>query len=98
MAQAEAAARELRTLSAEDALRLLLLLIAERDARYERAAVRWLGRVLAESPHVGLELAQEAAEALSGLAGASPDVARARLAIFLRNAGLDGAAVVLERA
>ena len=98
LAQAEAAARELRTLSAEDALRLLLLLIAEQDSRYERAAVRWLGRVLVGSPHVGLELAQEAAEALGGLVGASPDVARSRLALFLRNAGLDQAAVVVERA
>jgi hypothetical protein len=53
LAQAESAARELRHLDDEDALRLLLLLFRERDGRYERAAIRWLGRVLATHPGIG---------------------------------------------
>jgi hypothetical protein len=78
LAQAEAAARELEKLRLEDALGLTLLMLAERDARFERAATRWLGRLLLEYPAVGLEIASELAGSLADLAGASPDVARSR--------------------
>jgi hypothetical protein len=96
--QAEAAARECKTLGPEDSLRLLMLLLHERDDRYERAAVRWLGKLLAERPHIGLEKAEEAAGALADLAGVMPEVARSRLAFLLRHIGLDQAAVALEKA
>jgi hypothetical protein len=56
---AEAAAREVK-LTLEEALRLLFL-YAERDPiRYERAALRWLSRYLAEGKAVIRELAAAA--------------------------------------
>jgi hypothetical protein len=45
---AETAARELGWLSLEDALQLATLYAATDRARYERAALRWLERLLAE--------------------------------------------------
>jgi hypothetical protein len=45
---AEMAARELGQLSLEDALQLCVLYAATNGARYERAAVPWLERLLAE--------------------------------------------------
>jgi hypothetical protein len=97
LAQAEAAARELGRLQLEDAFALTMLLLAERDVRFERAATRWLGRLLIEYPAVGLELASELAGSLADLAGASPDVARSRSAVLLRSVGLHSSAKVLER-
>jgi hypothetical protein len=97
LVQAEAAARDLGRLRLEDALALTLLMLGQRDARFERAATRWLGRLLTESPGVGLELASELAGSLADLDGASPDVARSRSAVLLRSAGLHSSAKVLER-
>jgi hypothetical protein len=45
---AEAAARELGGLSLDYALDLLILIAAQRDPRFPRAAVRWLSRLLSE--------------------------------------------------
>ena len=45
---AEDAAREMGTLSLEDALRLVHLYAERRSPKYERAALRWLERYLAE--------------------------------------------------
>ncbi len=50
---AEAAARECRGVELEDALGICLLLGASRDARFERAAVRWAGRLCTAHPEVG---------------------------------------------
>jgi hypothetical protein len=97
LVQAEAAAREMPKLPLTDSLRLVMLMMSERDARYERAAVRWWGQVLIEQPELGLELASEGADALRELDGASPNVARSRLAMVLRNAGLVPAAEQIER-
>lgn len=97
LTQAEAAARELGSLGSEDALALVLLMRERADARYERAAVRWLGRWLTENPGAGLKLATELAAALQALQGASPDVARAQAAVMLRQAGSPRPAEVLER-
>ena len=49
----EAAARELPTIGLDDALRILTLLADARDPRFDRAAARWLGRLLLETP-IGL--------------------------------------------
>jgi hypothetical protein len=95
--QAEDAARELTTMLTEDALALTLLLLQNRDARFERSATRWLGRLLAENPSIGLDVASELAEALADLDGASPDVARSRAAFLLRSVRFDQSAQVLER-
>jgi hypothetical protein len=97
LAQAEAAARELGTLRLEHALALTLLMLTERDMRFERAVTRWLGRVLTTHPAIGLEVASELAGSLADLEGASPDVARSRSAVLLRSVGLHSSAKVLER-
>ena len=46
---AEDAARELPNLPLEDALQLVHLYAERGSPKYERAAMRWLGRYLAES-------------------------------------------------
>jgi hypothetical protein len=97
LVQAEAAARELGRLGSEDALALTMLLLHQRDARSERAATRWLGRLIASEPNIGLELTGDLADAFADLTGASPDVARARAAVLLRSVGKDECARVLER-
>lgn len=96
--QAEAAARELGRLDLEDALQLLLLLHRERDPRYERGAVRFAGRVLAEHPQIGLELAGDLVEGLADLKGVAPDVGRGRMALVLGAAGLERAAAYVASA
>lgn len=95
--QAEAAARELGSLSDEDALRFLLLLHRVGDARYERAAVRFLGRVLAGHPGLGFELADTLLDGLSELDGPASNVARSRIALALRGAGLEAASNYVAR-
>jgi hypothetical protein len=95
--QAEAAARECGRLELGDALGLVLLLLDKHDPRYERAALRWLGRLLVEHPRIGFEAADEALGALRWLGGPYADVARARLALLLRRIGDVKAARMLER-
>jgi hypothetical protein len=97
LTHAEAAARELGRLRPEDALALTMLMLHQRDARSERAATHWLGRLIATEPTIGLELTGELADAFADLTGASPDVARARAAVLLRSVGKDEYAQVLER-
>jgi hypothetical protein len=46
----EAAARELPTIGLDDALLILSLLADRHDPRFERAAARWIGRLLIETP------------------------------------------------
>jgi hypothetical protein len=45
---AETAAFEMGTLSLEDALQLVVLYAEAEDDKFDRAAVRWLGRLLLE--------------------------------------------------
>ena len=47
------AAGELQTIQLDDALEILILMAAENDPRFDRAAARWVGRLLAETP-IGL--------------------------------------------
>jgi hypothetical protein len=80
---AVAAARAMGTLSLGDALALCVVM-AERDrARYDRAAVRWLSRYLAEAPDASLAEAHVLAGALSALP-AAPRVALPMLRGFVR--------------
>jgi hypothetical protein len=72
-------------------------MLHNRDARSERAATRWLGRLIAAQPTIGLEFTGELADTFADLAGASPDVARARAAVLLRSVGCEASARVLER-
>ncbi len=46
----EAAAAELPTVGLDDALAILVLLAQAGDERFDRAATRWLGRLLIETP------------------------------------------------
>lgn len=62
-----AAARELPRIALDDALRICLVLRGGDPARYERAAVRWLGRFALEARDVTIEDLRLAAEALDTL-------------------------------
>jgi hypothetical protein len=64
---AEATARELGRLRLEEALRLLLLYAEKEPIKFERAALRWLGRYVTEGKAVSLLKAQLAIAALSEL-------------------------------
>lgn len=62
-----AAARELPRVGLEDALRICLLIRDGDPERYERAAVRWLGRFALEAQGVTIEALRAAADALDAL-------------------------------
>ncbi len=62
-----AAARELPTIALDDALRICLVLRGGDPQRYERAAVRWLGRFALEARDVSIGDLRVAAEALDAL-------------------------------
>jgi hypothetical protein len=47
------AAAELHQVQLDDALEILILMAHEKDPRFDRAAARWVGRLLAETP-IGL--------------------------------------------
>jgi hypothetical protein len=46
----EAAATDLRRIGLDDALAILVLLAEAGDPRFDRAAARWVGRLLTETP------------------------------------------------
>jgi hypothetical protein len=94
---AEMAARECRTLAPEDALHLCLLMAKCNDPRFERAAIRWAGRAMAERPRIGFVGARELVGALEGLRGSSPPTAGARLSVLLQAAGADECARLVAR-
>src|SRR5947199_10689653 len=62
-----AAARELPRVALDDALRICLVLRDGDPDRYQRAAVRWLGRFALEARHVTIEDLRTAADALDAL-------------------------------
>ena len=62
-----AAARELPRIALDDALRICLVLRGGDPRRYERAAVRWLGRFALEAREVTIEDLRAAADALDVL-------------------------------
>jgi hypothetical protein len=62
-----AAALELPQVALDDALRICLVLRGGDRARYERAAVRWLGRFALEGRAVTIEDLRLAADALACL-------------------------------
>ncbi|MFZ0040921.1 MAG: hypothetical protein WAK93_06430 [Solirubrobacteraceae bacterium] len=61
------AARELPQIALDDALRICLVLRDGDPERYERAAVRWLGRFALEARAVTIRDLRAAAEALEEL-------------------------------
>jgi hypothetical protein len=62
-----AAALELPRIALEDALRICLVLRSGDPDRFERAAVRWLGRFALEARQVTIEDLRQAADALAAL-------------------------------
>jgi hypothetical protein len=62
-----AAALELPHVALDDALQICLVLRGGDPDRYERAAVRWLGRFALEARAVTIEDVREAAQALDEL-------------------------------
>ena len=62
-----AAARELPRIALDDALRICLVLRGGDPVRYERAAVRWLGRFALEAREVTIGDLRLAASALDAL-------------------------------
>ena len=62
-----AAALELPRIALEDALRICLVLRTGDPDRYERAAVRWLGRFALEARDVTIDDLRQAADALAVL-------------------------------
>lgn len=68
-----------------------------RDQRFDRAAVRWLGKLLSEHPEIGFDLALQAVDGVRDMASTAPDAGRAELAIVLRRAGAIRVAELLER-
>ena len=62
-----AAARELPKVPLRDALRICLLIRGGDHDRYERAAVRWLGRFALEARGVTIHALRLAADALDAL-------------------------------
>jgi hypothetical protein len=53
-----AAAAELHAVRLDDALEILVLMAHENDPRFERAAARWVGRLLTETPPMTLREAR----------------------------------------
>jgi hypothetical protein len=62
-----AAARELPQIALDDALRICLVLRGADPDRYERAAVRWLGRFALEARGATIADLRQAADALDTL-------------------------------
>jgi hypothetical protein len=86
---AELAARELERLHLAYALELAVLIAREDPARYDRAAVRWHGRLELEAKRLSLAESQLALGALASLPS-DEDTARAILSRIGRRAGIRG--------
>jgi hypothetical protein len=82
--RAEAAARQLGQLTLDNALRLLFLYAEKEPIKYERAALRWLGRYVTEGRAVSLLKAQLALAALSELRAGEREAAAKLLAELAR--------------
>ena len=65
---AETAAFEMGSLSLEDALQLVVLYAEAEDDKFDKAAVRWLGRLLLERP-MTLAVVAHSVELVSQLRG-----------------------------
>jgi hypothetical protein len=81
---AETAAFGMGGLSLEDALALVVLYAEAEDDKFEKAAVRWLGRLLLEHP-MPLALAARCVELVAELRGPEAERAAGALAALVRN-------------
>lgn len=78
------AARELPQIALDDALRICLVLRGGDPLRYERAAVRWLGRFALEARGVTIDDLRLAAEALEVLPESAVDAMEQLQALCLQ--------------
>ena len=85
---AATAAREFGQLSLGDALSLTILLARSHSERFERAAVRWHGRLCLEAKGVTLADAHLGLAALMALRGQDGDPAADTLAGLVRRYGI----------
>ena len=83
-----AAAAELPRVGLSDALEVCLLLRDQEGRRFERAAVRWLGRFALEARNVTIEALERAAAALRTMPQA-PDLAMETLSRLCIEHGVD---------
>ena len=83
-----AAAAELPRVGLSDALEVCLLMRDQDGRRFERAAVRWLGRFALEARNVTIEAVERAAMAL-GTMPQSPDLAMETLSRLCIEHGVD---------
>jgi hypothetical protein len=81
---AEAAARQLGQLTLDNALKLLFLYAEKEPLKYDRAALRWLGRYVTEGKGVSLLETQLALSALSELRTGSREAAAKMLTELAR--------------
>ncbi len=82
--QAETAAFEMTTMSLEDALALVVLYAEAEDDKFERAAVRWLGRLLLERP-MDIAVAAQSVELVAKLRGPGAGWAAGALGTLARD-------------
>jgi hypothetical protein len=90
------AAAELPRIGVAEAASMLLVIVRAEPEQYERAAVRWLGRLCLERTRVDLADLSRAAAALVALPE-RPDSARPLLAEVCSRAGQEPAAAVFRR-
>lgn len=86
---AEIAARELEVVNLKDALRLVMLYGSAGNRKFERAAQRWLVRLI-EEQSVTLDETRVACEWLRMLTGPDADLAAGSLAALVYRARWDG--------
>ena len=90
-----AADAELPRIGVAEAASILLVILRAEPHQYERAAVRWLGRLCLERKRVGLTDLSRAAAALVALPE-RPEAARPLLAEVCSRAGQEQAAAVFR--
>jgi hypothetical protein len=90
------AARELGRVSLADALALTLLTLELEDERWPRAAARWLGRFIVQSPAITISEAGLAAAAIQGFAGPDRPLAAETLRQLVSRHGHATVAALLD--
>jgi HEAT repeat protein len=90
-----AAAAELPRIGVAEAAAVLLVILRSEPSQYDRAAVRWLGRLCLERSSVDLAGLSRVAAALGALPE-RPEAARPALAEECLQAGQQGAAAVFR--
>ena len=91
---ATTAAAELPRIDLPDALAVLLLMAAQGDPRYDRAATRWLSRLALERPSIRLAHVDQGVDALRALAD-DPGQGRTPVGALCEQHGLPQALRVL---